>query len=249
MKSIMIVLEYYKSLLIVICAELRSLPVGRLVRRGKHYCHATNGKEVGITTDKKLIIKLTRKKYLLKLKKKLENNISILSYCINKLDPIATPNEIIRSLSSAYRGQPRSYFFHPSTSGWLAERYQKNPFPLEGQTYTTEKGVTVRSKSEYIIATLLERYNIPYRYDAAVRLCGQIKYPDFIILNPFNGKVIIWEHFGGLDYSGYEDKMNIKMTLYKKAGYIPFETLIYTFECDIETQVLKDIVEDIIMKP
>jgi len=249
MKSIIIELDYYRKQLKKIDEELQTLPAGRLVKRGKLYCHSIDRKEVGITYDTELIAKLSRKKYLLNLKKRLDKYVFILSQCERRLKPIAIPTEIIRSLTPTYQGQPASHFFHPSTSNWLAEHYQTNPFPPDGQTYTTENGIVVRSKSEFIIATILERYNIPYRYDAALCLGGQIKYPDFIILNPYNGKTIIWEHFGGLDFPKYKNKMNEKMVLYKNAGYVPFETLIYTFECDIDIHNIQDLIENIILKP
>ena len=45
-----------------------------------------------------------------------------------------------------------------------------------------EYGLSVESKSESIIASQLERYNIPFRYEALLQLEGQIYYPDFTIL-------------------------------------------------------------------
>lgn len=84
-----------------------------------------------------------------------------------------------------------------------------------------------------LIANQLEFYNIPYRYEAAITLGHQTKYPDFIIKKPSNGKLILWEHFGAFHQPNYVQKMNEKMNLYTKYGYIPFETIIYTFELDI----------------
>ena len=249
MKSMIVELDYYEKKLITIKEEIKTLPAGHLVKRGEFYCHAINGKEVGITNNTKLIAYLSRKKYLLYLEKKVAKYISILTGCISRLKPFSIPEEIISTLPSAYQNQPFSHFFHPSASEWIEELFQTNSFPLDGQTYITEKGIEVRSKTEFIIADLLEKYCLPYRYDSALNLFGRIKYPDFIILNPFNGKIIIWEHFGGIDFPGYEKKMNEKMSLYKRAGYIPFETLIYTFECDVDVHNFKELIENIILKP
>ena len=48
---------------------------------------------------------------------------------------------------------------------WLEEHTgNQNPFPSDGKYYTSQ-GVYVRSKSEKIIADLLDKYNVPYRYE------------------------------------------------------------------------------------
>ena len=249
MKSMIMELNYYRKRLDQVNKELQELPSGRLIKKGNFYAHAINGREIGITSDTELIIRLYRKKYLLKLKRDLIYDINAISRCLNRLK-VTTPQEIICTLSPVYQGQPESNFHHPSVKDWIAEPYQKNTFPLKGQTYTSKKGIEFRSKTEYMIASELDSYDIPYRYDAAITLDGQTKYSDFIIKCPYNGIEIIWEHFGGLDYSGYIEKMNEKMSLYIKEGYIPFETLIYTFESDVrDIRNLQGLIEDIILKP
>jgi len=230
--------------------ELKKLPPGRLKKRRNFYYHAVDGKEVVITKNPKLIRKLCRKRHLLDYKKQLENNISYFSRNSNKFDE-RTREEMIRSLPNTYKGLPDDYFLYLSSiEDWLAESYEKNPFQLK-DGYTTEKGITFRSKSEYIIAIILDSYNIPYRYEAALHLDeSQTNYPDFTILNPYNGTLIILEHFGAIHQPGYVEEMNNKMYLYMKHGFIPYETLICTFEPDIkDTNRLRTLIENIILKP
>jgi hypothetical protein len=94
----------------------------------------------------------------------------------------------------------------------------------------------------------LEENGIPYQYDVALTLDKKTIYPDFTIKNPFNGKLILWEHFGALNQPSYEQRMNDKMRLYMKCGYIPFETLIDTFEFDVGNRCrLLDLIEHIIL--
>lgn len=182
-------------------------------------------------------------------KKQLNNNISIISRCMSQFDD-TTSKEMIRSFSPVYQGILDSYFFHPSVEHFLEKPYLKNPYQPEDWNYFSNSGVPVRSKSEVLIANQLEDYGIPYRYDAALALGKRTKYPDFTIKNPFNGKIILWEHFGALNQVDYEQKMNDKMTLYMKYGYIPLETLIYTFEFDIRNaRRLQDLIEHIILQP
>jgi len=249
MNDTIITLDSCTKELDAVTAELQTLPPGRLVKRGTFYNHVVNRKEVGITGHATLIRQLCRKSYLLARKKLLDRNISIMSLPTTKLNS-ATPKETISSLPNTYQGLPDSYFYHSSIEPWLAAPYPKNPFPLKGtEGIKSENGITFRSKSEYIIADILNSYNIPYRYEDAITLGGKRLFPDFKTKNPYNGKLIIWEHFGGLNLPGYGSKMNEKMVLYMKHGYIPFKNLICTFEPDIQnTQLLRNLVENIILE-
>jgi len=243
-------LEYCKKKLAKIIKELQKLPDGRLKRRMDTYYHVTGKKEIGITKNLGLIRQLCRKKHLLNCKKQLEKNISIISRHFNKIDE-TTEKEMIRALPSTYQGLPAFYFLYSSSiEDWLAEPYERNPIQIKKSAgYTTRRGITFRSKSEYIIATILDFYNIPYRYEAAITLDRKVEYPDFTILNPYNGTLIIWEHFGAINQPGYVEKMSNKMNLYMRNGYIPYETLICTFEPDInDTSRLEVLIENIILK-
>lgn len=244
MKSLITSVEKYQNELKEIDEELLALPEGRLAKLGKYYYQATKDKRIGITKNPKLIRKLCRKRYLIVRQKQIN---TVLSHAFNKLADV-TPIEIISSFSRTYQELPRSYFFHPSVEPWLAEPHQKNPYPIEDGNYYSKNGVAVRSKSEALIANLLEEYEIPYHYDIRLTLGAKTIYPDFIIKNPFNGKTIIWEHYGALNQLEYEQKMTNKMRLYHAQGYIPFETLIYTFEFDVKTpRRLQDLIERIIL--
>ena len=257
MEEIIVKSNNYKKILNkeqdVVNNEIEALLAGRLVRRGKLYGHVANGKEVGITKNEDLIIQLCRKKYLQIYEKQIKSSVDVLSHCIKKLEnapAIATPKEIIRSMPPAYQGLPESHFYHPSAKAWLLEPYRTNPHPLGEIYHTTPNGIDVRSKSEFGIATELERYNVPYRYECELILGGQTRYPDFIAINPFTGKEVVWEHFGIIDDHGYVGKMNKKMTLYINHGYIPFENFIYTFEFNVmDIRLLQSLIENIILKP
>jgi len=235
---------YFEELLSAVTAELLKLPAGRLVQRGKRYYHVVNEKEVGITKKPELIQQLRRKNCLLNLKKRLEKNVLIFSKAISNLVSI-NPEEIIRTLPASYQDVPISHFNHPTIEKWLARPRKENTF--KGKKYEVKKGVKVRSKSEYMIACLLDEYGIFYLYEVVITLDGETISPDFIIINLFTGKIIIWEHFGALHESKYAKKMNTKMGLYLNHGFIPFETIIYTFEFDMNISRLKKLIEDVIL--
>jgi len=246
MKELNTKLKNYKKELGAIKSELQSLPHGRLVRRGTVYTHLTDDKEVGITHNEDLIRRLYRKKYLLSREKQLDRNISIISKSKAKIDH-STADELIDSFSTTYKALPKDYFHHPSIKDWSIQEYRKNTYKQEACIYESENGVLVRSKSEQTIANLLEKHEILYRYDALINLGNKSMSPDFIIKNPFTGKIIIWEHFGAFHKQDYEAAMNEKMDHYRKHGYIPFETIIYTFEFNLrDKQFLQNLIEDII---
>ena len=240
-------IESYQKEVKNIDEELHTLPDGHLVRKNNCYYHAIGKKEVGITKKPKIIRQLCRKKYLLVRKQQLINNIAYLPVDLSKIDK-RLPWEIIATFATAYQGLPVYYFYHPAMETWVVAEYPKHPYPPEDGNHMTVKGLQLRSKSELLIATQLEVHQLPYRYEAKLTLGNKIEYPDFIIRNPFNGKVILWEHFGALHLSGYEKKMNEKMDLYLRHGYSLSDTLIYTFEFQVQnTQRLQALIEDIIL--
>jgi len=240
-------LKSYQKELKEINEELQTLPTGYLIKRGAFYVHYINEKEIGITRNDALIRLLCRKRYLTARQEQLNHNISIISRCISKFDD-ATPEKIINSFPASYQEVPRSYFFRQPTEGWAAGPYEKNPYRPEDLIYFSNNGTPVRSKSEMLIANHLESYDIPYRFEVAITLGHQTKYPDFTIKKPSNGKLILWEHFGALGQPNYVQKMNEKMGLYIKHGYIPSETFICTFEADIRSiRRLPNLIETIIL--
>ena len=95
----------------------------------------------------------------------------------------------------------------------------------------TAKGERVRSKSEVMIADLLNKETIPYRYEYPLYLKGfDLVYPDFTVLNVKKRKEIYWEHFGMMDDSEYVEKAMKKITVYAQNGIFPGINLIVTFE-------------------
>lgn len=246
MKNIALELQKAKQELEAIEQELKNLPAGHLVKKGNSYYHGFGKKEMTITKNPHLIRQLYRKRYLFVRRKQLKHDIKLLESIRPKL-LLKTPQQILASLSKTYQSLSITNAYHSSVEAWLATDYAKNTHPIKGQGYTTKGGVIVRSKSEWIIATALEENNIPYRYDALIKLGHKTKSPDFTILHPYTGEIIFWEHFGALHESNYEAEMNEKMNLYYKNGYIEGVNLIYTFEAHVQDPYrLQKIIDDIL---
>lgn len=62
----------------------------------------------------------------------------------------------------------------------------------ESLKYLTARGEMVRSMSEKIIADMLFKYNIDYRYEKVLKSEDTVLYPDFTIISPLNNQVYTW---------------------------------------------------------
>lgn len=114
---------------------------------------------------------------------------------------------------------------------WESVTYEGKGFQDDAPEFYTMKGERVRSKSELIIADLLKREGIPYRYEYPIYLngCGRV-YPDFTVLNVKSRREIHWEHFGMMDDPVYAEKALKKITTYESNGIFPGDRLILTYE-------------------
>ena len=244
MKNLTTLVSNYQNELVVIDRELKELPAGNLLKRQTAFYHRSGELQVGITKNPELIKKLCRKKYLSERKKQIEKN---LKSPIIKLNAKSI-HELIDEFPSVYQAVPRNYFHDATLKEWLKKPYQKNPYPRDGLTYYSTNKVEFRTKSEALIASELERYEIPYLYEVAFKIGNKRIYPDFIIKNPYNGRLIVWEHFGALNREGYEKKMNDKMTAFRNSSYESGENLIYTFESDVaDATRISKLIEEVIL--
>lgn len=114
---------------------------------------------------------------------------------------------------------------------WEEVSYQGKGFADNAPEFYTMKEERVRSKSELIIADILNREGIPYRYEYPIYLKGQGRiYPDFTVLNVKKRKELYWEHLGMMDDSAYAEKAFQKIATYEKSGFFPGDKLILTYE-------------------
>lgn len=106
----------------------------------------------------------------------------------------------------------------------------QNPYPEKGR-YQTNRGEYVRSKSEKIIADILDKYEVPYEYEPLLTLNGYHDiYPDFVVLNKRNRKTYYWEHLGIVSDFDYATNNFKKLQDYESSGYQIARDLIITME-------------------
>ncbi len=131
---------------------------------------------------------------------------------------------------------------------WQSYVYIGKEFSSENTDFITDRGEPVRSKSELIIANLLNKENIAYRYECPVYLEGfGTVYPDFTVLNLRKRKEVLWEHHGMMDDPEYVLNSIRKWTAYEANGYFSGKNLIRTFETKdlpLNTAVIQRMIEE-----
>lgn len=238
-----------EELLIIIEEKMRSLskaPAGRikLIRRGGniHCYHVTSsakpaGKYIPVS-EQKFIKALIQKEYDQTVLAELQYQLKLIDNFIKKYNP-----SMVRELFGS-RGELRRGYISPVTlsdedyaARWLAQSYKCKSFREGEPEFLTSRGERVRSKSEMIIADILAKNNIPYKYELPQQMKaagGKLipVYPDFTCVNLRTRQEFLWEHLGRMDDSDYSMKTVMKLRTYSKNGFIPGKNLILTMECD-----------------
>lgn len=88
--------------------------------------------------------------------------------------------------------------------------------------HRTTEGVLVRSKSELVIANLLEARGIDYEYEGRLVMDdGSSRLPDFTIHDDDLGITYYWEHLGMLHDPYYRRRWEEKSAWYRNHGIVP----------------------------
>ena len=199
------------------------------------------------------IRKLCTKQYAIKLMKAAENEASQIAQCLSILNQGEDSDvEMVYSQLP----EPIKENTNPSimtddgyAEKWQAHKYQ-NRWEGKGFKYETSRGEKVRSKSEWMIASMLTEAGVPYRYEELIGLhpeLGVHLFPDFTVLNKRTRKIYYWEHFGRMDDPEYiNGSFMPKIMDYYAFGYLPGEKLLMTFESrdyPFDTNQVKRIIE------
>lgn len=113
---------------------------------------------------------------------------------------------------------------------FIKDAWVKNASYPEGLTVKVFDNLTVRSKSESIIAIALDKRKLTYRYECVTNILGHDIASDFTVFNRKLNRPVIWEHFGKMDDEKYREETRWKIEKYLRAGYIPNRDIIFTFE-------------------
>ena len=130
---------------------------------------------------------------------------------------------------------------------FLSEDFDSYQSYIKDKKFETQQGDSVRSKSEWMIAETLARYNIPYQYEYPLYLEGLgIVHPDFRCLNMRTREVYYWEHRGKMDDPEYAARAAYKLQIYGANGFYIGENLIMTEEtldCPLRPEIIERMVK------
>ena len=150
------------------------------------------------------------------------------------------------ALSAWYNGVNESRYGR-GTLEWARAAYEKSGYKSENRVHRTSKGLSVRSKSEALIAEKLYEYGIPFRYEEVLHLGDRsdmsrsdaagsrgngrsgVMIPDFVLPNAAGG-LYYWEHCGLAGNAEYMKRHRQKIENYEKIGVVPWKNLIVTYD-------------------
>ena len=222
----------------------------RIRKKGTNYQYYSEKNKKRTYISKKNIEiarKIAQRDYYQKLLPGILKNLKVMNqffkgYNPNKLEQCYT------GLSSARKQLVEPIFIDNETyaTQWQAKKYERKKDSPDG-SFITQKDEVVRSKSEIIIANLLNSRKVPYHYEYPLQLSnGNIIYPDFFCLNKRTRQEFYWEHCGKMDDPIYTTSITQRIADYSKTGIIPGKNLILTFESartPLETKAIVRLIE------
>lgn len=232
--------------------KVKKLPEGKIfsAKNGKYTkWYLTDGKTQTYLPKRKrkLAEKLAAKKYLSLLLEDYEHEKRAIEFYLRHHAAGGSKAEALLLKNPEYKELLLPHFQPISEElyEWSNGLYESNTKYPEQLIHKTMTGKCVRSKSEVLIDNVLHKYQIPFRYEAALQIGDQILYPDFTIRHPRSGTIFYWEHFGLMDDKNYLLNMSQKLRLYASYGIIPSIQLITTYETK-ETPLTIELVEKIV---
>ncbi len=216
--------------------QIQSLPDGKLICTHNNgyikWLHSDGHKSTYLPKKQHpLAEQLAVKKYLSLQKDYLTQEQTAINFYLRHHPKECLAQQLLTE-TSGYAQLLTPYFSpeHDELHEWSQASYDRNPNYPEQLIHKTGCGISVRSKSEAIIAMLLYTHKIPFRYECSLMLGGITLYPDFTIRHPHTGQHFYWEHFGLMDHPSYCQNVLSKLQLYTTNEIYPSIQLITTYE-------------------
>ncbi|MEI6603245.1 MAG: hypothetical protein WCL54_07135 [Clostridia bacterium] len=241
--------------------ELSQLPDGKISRKmigGKYYFYHFYKHEDGIFRQKSigknetLSEQLKRRVFLLAALARLRKDLTAFERFIDSYDPFFAEDIIQGNLIPFEKMHQQFFDKKEKIKAWISEPFDCYELYQDGLIQTSPGGLKVRSKSEALIAGLLETNQIPFRYEAKLIVGNKTFFPDFTIMRPKDGEIMYWEHFGKIGDPQYDLSMVRKLQNYVKDNVIPWENLIMTFDSkngSIDASLILGIIKTFLMSP
>ncbi|MBR5347655.1 MAG: hypothetical protein IK125_00270 [Lachnospiraceae bacterium] len=224
----------------------------RVIRRGggyQYFMRHQGSKPTGDYIQKKNKEKaevLAQIEYDRKLIKNIEQQIAGLKQlCAFSSDPFDhTFDQMVsgkRELIRPHRLSDETYIRE-----WKKKDYTGPEFGEKAPEYYTRQGLRVRSKSEVIIADILDEMSVSFLYEKPLQIGAGTVYPDFTLLNIRERRELYWEHFGMMDDMEYRNHAFLKIRKYESS--FRRSSLIWTFETErfpLNTKTIRNMVTDL----
>lgn len=221
--------------------ELKNLPEGSLYsffKDDRWYYYqvmppkgkSKKRKRVGITRDADRVFALVRKSYIEKALPLVEKDIKVLEGAIGKY--ACFDEETVMEDYLVKHPALRDGIYHgvQSDASWAEDYETQKDFFERERRHVSSRGVTMRSKNEVYIASRLDHYKIPYRYEHAVMHLDVFRVPDFTIRRPRDNKIIYWEHLGLTGDGEYINENDRKFADYRRVNIVPWDNLMVTYD-------------------
>ncbi len=217
--------------------ELPKLPAGSLAKRknGSLSVSVRDGRkqyQIALSEEDELEKQLRKKRYIKEALPKLRKQITASNLYL-KNSTIYDPVRLMNALPKQYHDLKGLDIFlagDVNPEEWLYGEWEQNNFHSDKLIHRTPAGIEMRSKSEVLIGSQLERLNIPYHYEPIIEIEGKLYAPDFEMLHPVLRRLIYLEHFGMVDDPVYMAKNLEKLKDYSKAGIVLGHNLFFTYE-------------------
>lgn len=221
--------------------ELTTLPEGSL------YCAKIKGcwyyyqllpkqgnrkkeKRLGISNDTDKIFALVRKQYINKALALVEKDIKVLEMAIKHYVDIDEESVMEKFLEKHPELSAGIMHGHQRDEEWAEAYDRQEDFFAEERKHTSLRGEAMLSKNELYIASRLDHYGIPYRYECDIPHPDTDRVPDFTIRRPRDGKIIYWEHLGLTGDDSYMKGNELKFVEYADIEIVPWDNLIVTYD-------------------
>lgn len=189
-----------------------------------------------IDKDSNMIRQLAAKEYARIALQLIERNMRVLELAHNGLKDF-TFKEIRTQMKKPYSYLPEEALAGIRHHGiddkrlkeWAEAAYEQSAYKPEEKIHTTSRGLKVRSRAELLIAEMLYRYGIPFRYEQVIH-AGKYEFaPDFTFLGA-DGLEFYWEYCGMMSVAHYVDRQIWKRGVYEGIGMYEWSNVIYTYD-------------------
>ena len=231
--------QEYTRLSSQICSlenAIERLPEGSLEfnKNGNRYRHyqSINKKRTYLPlSEQETIEALAKKKYLQKMLMDARNEKSAIGKYLKAHNDKDHAHDLLTH--NPHLEELLSPLFAPldeKLRNWASADYPSTAGHPEFLIHPGPGGKKYRSKSEAMIAYILYKYRIPFRYEWDKDINGITYHIDFTIRHPKTGEFFYWEHCGMMDRDSYAANIGTKLRDFEKVGIFPDRNLILTFE-------------------